>query len=257
MKNAFGSALLKNYSLPLLSFIVVIGLIPLVIIPQLNQIAADSKVVNKNAAKLSQVKAKADELEKLANNQDELNSKLKNAEKILPVSKAIAPLMLGIQQIAINNNLQVSTIKLQPGKVATTSAGVGLKTQITSTNNSANQQLQNFNTSSTDVVFQMQMTGTTTSLQNFLSVLEKGRRLLILKQFEVQQTKDGAYTVEVFFSAPFSPLPKISDDQIVNALPSISDSDNQLLEKLSSLLSNEVTTTDISPGEVGTQNPFR
>ncbi len=257
MKFNFASDLIKIYLIPISSFLFVVLLVPLVIVPQLNQIAADSKVINNNQNRLTVVETKAKSLENLSANSDELNKKLAAAEKILPVNKAIAPLVLGVQQIAINNGLQVNTIKLQPGKVATSSAAAN--GSVTTPNSSISTPVTSVALTSTDteVVFKMEVAGTSDSVQSFLKVLEKGQRLLLLKSFTLQADKGNAYNISIIFSAPYSPLPKITADQLAKSLPVISESDNELLERLSSLLSNNVTSTVFESGPVGvTGDPF-
>jgi hypothetical protein len=247
---------LKTYTVPFASLIAVLALIPLVIIPQLNMIAQDSQVINKNRDRLNTIEKKAQVLEQQAQQREVLNSQLETAEKVLPLSQSIAPLVLGVQQIAINNNLTVSKIKLQPGKVATDSA----KTQTTPVDGTAVQtQTQNdisLQQTSTAIIFEMNVDGNLGSLQSFLQVLEKGRRLLIFKNFKAEVFGANNYHIQIFLAAPYSPLPKISQDQVASELPIISKADDELLEKIGSGLLRDITTSNIAPGPRGVSSPF-
>jgi hypothetical protein len=252
MKTSFNLEKFKTYLVPVVSLVAVVVLVPLVVMPQLDQIAADSKIINKNGERLKTLEKKAKDLEAQSQNQDELNSKLQIAEKALPVNKAIAPLILGVQQIAINNSLAVNKVKLQPGKVATGSAE-----KLTPAATTATSEDLNFKSTDSEIIFEMGLHGSFESLQGFLQVLEKGRRLLIFKSFQSQTVGDGNYNVQIFLVAPFSPLPQLTKDQIASELPQISDKDEELLEKLSSAGFGDVTTTTITPGPTGVANPFQ
>nr|QBM01826.1 hypothetical protein [uncultured archaeon] len=253
MSKGLNFGVVKTYTVPFLSLVSVLALVPLVIMPQLSQIAADSRVINQNRTRLDSLEKKATDLESQSRNQDDLNSKLATAEKILPISKAIAPLVLGVQQIAINNSLGVNKIKLQPGKVATNSALPKKEALPTESTNNDN---LDFKSSDSLVVFEMSLSGSFNSLQSFLKVLETGRRLLIFKNFQSQILAENTYNVQIFLAAPYSPLPLIAEDQIATPLPEISEKDEELLTRLGSDFFKDVTTTNINPGPTGTANPF-
>ena len=244
---------LKSYLIPMLSFVAVVVMVPVFIMPQLNQIAADSKVINDDKSKLDAINSKVGELQSLKNNETSLQTDLATTEKVLPISKALAPMVLGIQQIAINNRLAINKIHLQPGEVATTSAQPS-SSQTNSTNSPATE--PDLQTSPDTIIMNLEMSGSLDSLGNFLKVLEVGRRLLLLKTFKADENAENSYLVRISFTVPYSPLPTLSPDQLTSPLPAISQQDRQLLTKLANQL-KDVTAAQIIPGPVGEVNPFK
>src|SRR3989344_2813649 len=96
---------IKKYFVPVVSIIAVFVMIPVFIMPQLNRIAEASKIINKNQARLDTIEKKAGDLEKLSKQRDSLDKNIKIIEQALPVDKSVAPLVSGIQQLAITSGL--------------------------------------------------------------------------------------------------------------------------------------------------------
>lgn len=248
----------KDYLIPLLCIGVVIILIPLVIMPQLQQIAASSKVISSNKNRLSAIEQKAGDLEELNKSKAEIQSKLNIAESALPINKNIAQLVLGVQQIAINSGLKVTTLKIQPGKTATASASPksnSVPAPATPVNNTAPNQII---AAKENMLFEINLTGSLVSFEGFLKSLETAKRVLTLSEFKTVSATSGAdFNFDVFISAPFGQLPKLSSDQIAEALPKLSESNTKLLNSLQSESFKDVTSSPITPGPTGVPNPFQ
>ncbi len=241
---------LQGYIIPVGSIAVVIAMVPLFLMPQLNRIADASKVINKNQNRLDTIEKKASDLDKLAQNRDSLNKKLKIVEQALPVDKAVAPLVSGIQQLAISSGLTVKSLKIQPGKVATGSAKP-VAAQAAAASPIA------LVPSGSSVVFQINLGGDTAGFRRFLTTLESAKRILVLQSFKSSSTDGVGYSFEVFLQAPYSTLPKISSDQVGEALPTLTVANENLISDLDSSQFHDVTQTQFPTGPTGVKDPFQ
>ncbi len=250
---------LKSYIVPVFSIIAVLVMIPVFIMPQLNQIADASKVINKNQARLDTIEKKAKDLEKLSQKKDTLDQKINIIEQALPVDKSIAPLVSGIQQLAINSGLSVKSFKIQPGKTATESAKAASPTQSTPKTTSAKQKTETAVTTaaSKNLIFQMSLQGGTKAFGSFLTALEKAKRILVLEEFKSQSTDGVSFTFDIFLQAPYAPLPKLSEDQVGESLPTLTVQNENLIEDLNSSEFQDVTESQINPGPTGVVDPFQ
>lgn len=249
---------LKSYFIPVLSIVAVLVMIPVFIMPQLNQIADASKVINKNQARLDTIEKKAKDLEKLSREKDTLDQKINIIEQALPVDKSIAPLVSGIQQLAINSGLSVKSFKIQPGKTATESAKAATPTQTTPKTTSAKQKTEPAVTpASKNLIFQMSLQGGTKAFGSFLTALEKAKRILVLEEFKSQSTDGVSFTFDIFLQAPYAPLPKLSEDQVGEPLPTLTVQNENLIEDLNSSEFQDVTESQINPGPTGVVDPFQ
>jgi len=248
---------LKNYLIPVLSIVVVVIMIPLFILPQLSKIAEASKIINKNKNRLSSIEKKATELAELSKNKNDLEEKIKIIEQALPVDKSVAKLVSGIQQLAISSGLRVSTFKIVPGKIATESAKpVSNNSKKTQTNTKKNTGSSEATSAEKNLLFQITLDGGIAQFQTFLTTLEKAKRILVLNEFKSSSQDGKIFKFEVYLRAPYSPLPKLSEDQIGEPIKTLSKQDEVLLNALKSEEFRDVTEFEISPSQTGIVNPF-
>lgn len=240
------------YLIPVASLLVVVALIPWVIMPQLNRITSANKSIQKDQSRLSVVKTKADKLDKLAENETDLNNNLQFVESVLPIEKAIASLVVGVQQIAKDNGLQVIRLRLAPGKTATSSAKTAASKLDTTNNQAANSGIFS---SKDSLVFELKLSGKINDFKNYLATLERAKRILFLNRFDAQQSPNG-FDVTFFINAPYGQLPLISPDQIAQQLKELSSSNQKLLDDLKSGQFQDVTNVQIEEVPTGVENPF-
>lgn len=245
----------KSYLVPVGSILAVLVMVPVFIMPQLTKIADASKVINKNQTRLDSIEKKATALEKLSKNQDSLEEKIAVIEKALPIDKSVAPLVSGIQQLAIESGLSVKSFKIQPGRTATESA----KPAATSGQSGSLESQTSGQTSivsGTNLVFQISLEGGTDAFKAFLATIEKAKRILVLEEFKSQSNDGKKFTFDIYLQAPYAPLPKLSDDQVGEPLPSLTVQNENLIEDLNSSVFQDVTQSQINPGPTGVVNPF-
>ncbi len=239
------------YIVPVVSILVVLILIPVVIMPQLDSIVASSKILNKNKGRLDKIESKANKLEELATQKEELENNLKFVETVLPINKEVAALVLGIQGLARNSGLAVSSFKIQPGKTATQSASPADKTAGSVPNTPATP-----TSSKENLVFNIGLQGDLKSLRTFLAALESGKRILTLSQMKSSNTLGANYTFDLFLNSPFGSLPTLSKDQIGSPLAELTSKNLKLLEDLRTPIFSDITGVQVAPGPTGPTNPF-
>lgn len=245
----------KKYLVPVFSIIAVFVMIPVFIMPQLTRISDASKIINKNQKRLDAIEKKALDLEKLSKQKDSLDKKIEIIEQALPVDKSVAPLVSGIQQLAITSGLVVGSFKIVPGKTATEAAKPVSNTQA-SVKNAATDQTQQKTSSSKNLIFQITLLGGTKQFKTFLTTLEKAKRILVLDEFKSQSSDGTLFKFDIFLSAPYAPLPKISKDQVSEPLPLLTTQNEKLLDALNSSEFQDVTQSQITPGPTGVVDPF-
>lgn len=243
---------LSSYVVPVISLLVVVILVPVVIMPQLKNIAASSKVLNENEGRLDKIESKANKLEELAKNKAQIEENLKFVETVLPINKEVAALVLGIQALAHNSGLAVSSFKIQPGKVATESAK---KTTEGETKIAANTPASPTSTKD-NLVFNMGLAGELKSLRAFLAALESGKRVITLSQVKSTGGSGANFNFDLFLNAPFSALPTLSADQIGSPLAELTAQNLKLLEDLQTPIFSDITKGTIVPVPTGLTNPF-
>ena len=247
---------IKKYFVPVVSIIAVFVMIPVFIMPQLNRIAEASKIINKNQARLDPIEKKAGDLEKLSKQRDSLDKNVKIIEQALPVDKSVAPLVSGIQQLAITSGLVVESFKIVPGKTATESAKKTVSNTQSSAQNTATEVAPQPTSSERNLIFQITLTGGTKQFKTFLTTLEKAKRTLVLDSFKSQSSVGILFKFDIFLAAPYAPLPKISQDQVGEPLPVLTAQNKKLIQDLDSSEFQDVTQSNISPGPTGVVDPF-
>ncbi len=233
---------IKTYLIPIGAILIVILLVPTIIIPQTKSMLADYKVVSQDQKVLDRLQSKADKLVELAKNPSELETNLTVAESALPIEKDVARLVRGIQALAQSGGLVVTSVKIVPGKTATSSASTKDKT-TTATNKS-------------ELLVELGLTGNSQNLQTFLKSIESSKRLLVMSTTKGTGT-NGNFNYTVIIAAPFGPLPTIGDDQLTKDLPELSAADKKLLEDLKGSMFNTETNQTVPTGPTGVTDPFK
>lgn len=251
MKTKFKLHNLTTYAVPVISLIVVIILIPVVIMPQLNSIAASSKILNQNKGRLDQLESKASKLADLSTQKNDIQNNLKFVETVLPINKEVASLVLGIQELARNSGLAVSTFKIQPGKTATASATTANSTSPQTQTTAATPKSTKDN-----LVFNLGLAGDMKSLRTFLAALETGKRILTLSQVKSTNTVGSTYNFDLFLNAPFGSLPQLTSDQVSSPLAELTTENKKLLDDLKTPIFSDITGVQVAPGPTGPTNPF-
>lgn len=250
---------IKEYFIPVLSIAVVVILFPLLIMPQLNKIAQASKVINANKNRLTAIENKAKALEKQSEDKANINQKLGVAESVLPITKDVARLVLGVQQLAISSGLKVTALKIQPGKTATSSATPATigNTKTTPSETAAQPTTVQPKTAQTSLDFEIGLSGSFPVFEGFLKSLESAKRILTLSSFKsVPSTTGSGFNFDVFITAPYGQLPELSSDQIAQELPVLTAQNQKLLDALQSESFKDINSTQLQPGPTGVPNPF-
>lgn len=244
---------LTNYLIPAICFIAVIVMIPLVIIPQLTKITESSAIIKKNTTRLKQIQTKASALVALESKKSEIEANLNLVETVLPITKDVAALVSGIQELARSSGLLVNSFKIQPGKTATESASP--KSVIGASQTTPNSVAPQISTSE-NLVFNMSLSGDVTALKSFLHSIETGKRLLTLSTLKSSTSDNSKFSIELFLNAPFSNLPKLSSDQIGAPLASLTAANLKLIEDLKSPAFVGITDRPVQVGPTCLVDPF-
>ncbi len=243
----------NNVLIPVGSVLVVVLLVPLVVLPQIQKIRDNLAVINQNSERLEKLKVKAIALEKLTEAQDELDKNLAIAEAALPIQKDVARLVRGVQNLASASGLETTKVEVKPGRTATSSAEQSRSNSETSANPASNSNPITIN----ELLFELNLKGNLASYQGFLKSIESSRRLLIMSSFKGSSDSGSDYTYTVLISAPFGPLPQISQDQLAEAIADLSANNKKLLEDLESAAFKNVTNQPVPTGPTGVADPFR
>ncbi len=245
----------QTYLIPLVSIILVIFLVPAVILPQFKKIKENYLVVSQNKDRLATLEIKAEALKKLASAQESLDKNLAIAESALPIEKDVARLVRGVQNLATTNGLEVSKVEIKPGKTATVAANPTGGTTANSTNQTSAPVTAAV--SKSELLFELNMKGNIGSFQSFLKSIEGTKRLLLLSSFKSTSETGDSYNFTVVISAPFGPLPQLSQDQLASAISELSANNQKLLQDLESTVFKDVTNEPLPSGPTGTADPFR
>ncbi|OGY29581.1 MAG: hypothetical protein A3F35_02790 [Candidatus Woykebacteria bacterium RIFCSPHIGHO2_12_FULL_45_10] len=249
---------LLGFVVPVLCFVVIVGLVPLIIMPQLDRIAAASKVVREKETRLNRLKTKLDLLNKI--DEEALNEKVANAEITLPSGKSLAPLVEGIKKLSSDSNLILNSMKLKPGKIATDSAkkatGQAAEKANPPGSEAANSDA-NLPNSRFDLLFAVELKGNFESFQKFLSLVEKTKRLLIVVSFTATSTNNDS-SFSLIMNAPYRNVHKDSSDTVAEDLAPETDETKEIYNRLNE---DFIEYTKPVPGEscqscTGTTNPF-
>ena len=242
---------LKSFVIPVLILVTISLLVPFAFIPFLNNVKGTNESLKKQKERLGRLSEKLEILNSL--DEREINENLTLAEQTLPVGKSLAPLIVGIQNLALGSNLLVDGISLSPGKVSTVSA----QTQISPKSSEPN---KNINPSETrrikdSLVLNISLVGNIDGLREFLAKLEHARRISFPDDVSLTSSDERGFQIKVVLLMPFRPVPKSAGDALAEPLAVLSEKDKQTLEQISKL----VDFTNIQIKEVKTnvvKDPF-
>lgn len=248
---------LIGFIVPLLTVIVVVGSIPVVILPQLDRIRLKSADLSKKEEKFKKLEAKAKTLEQI--NVENLDDRVENAEIALPSGKNLAPLIDAIKKLSGDSKLIVNSIRLKPGKVATTSATT-TEDKTSSQPRTAAQGTTKvvLPTGRTDLLLNLELKGAMKDFQSFLKFLERAKRILIVVSSSSSVESDGSIIHTLVLNAPFKPLKSNFNDVETEPIPV----ENENLARIYDILNDDfieyskpIVGADC-PTCTGVTNPF-
>lgn len=252
MQSSFGGKY-SNYLISIGAILVVFLLVPFVVLPQIGKIRDNLEVIKQNKERLAKLEVKAAALEELAQAKDELDRNLAIAEAALPIEKDVAKLVRGVQNLASASGLESTKVEVKPGRTATASASPATPANGETAKTTATSQV----TSQNELLFELSLKGNLESYKSFIKSVESSKRLLILSSFKGSSESGSDYTFVVLVSAPFGPLPQISQDQLAEVIADLSANNKKLLEDLESATFNNVTNEPIPTGPTGVNDPFK
>src|SRR3989344_2207827 len=130
---------LKSFVIPFLILVTVSLLVPFAFLPFLGNVRGTNESLKKQKERLGELSEKLEILNSL--DEGKINENLTLAEQTLPVGKSLAPLVIGIQNLALGSNLLVDGISLSPGKVSTVSAQIQISPKSSEPNKNVSTQV--------------------------------------------------------------------------------------------------------------------
>jgi len=244
MKN-IGGPFLKSYFVPILVLITIIALIPLALGPIVVNLKIKNEQYQEKRGQLSQLNKKIEDLEEI--DADKENFELQEAEKAVPSRKELAPLVIGVGNLAGKNNLLVSEMKLTPGKVATDSAAAAEKSTKPT-------EVATDKEKKDELSFKVALVGSLENLKKFLADLEEAKQLLGISSIQGKLQTDGSFRFELGVSAPFKGIVS-GGDAIAKPVPKLSDSLENTLKQI--LKFTSYTNVSVPSVPTGVDNPFQ
>lgn len=236
-----------EYVVPALTFVVLIALIPLVIMPQLGRIAQANSTLKSKTARLDTLNKKFQVLQSL--DSADIEGKLQNVEIALPSGKGLAPMIEAIKKLSANANLVVNAIKLNPGKIASNSA---TPAALHPNQPAPTTKLK----SSLEVA--VELSGKTVDFEKFLSLVEKAKRIVIVESLIITKNPGKPDNFSLTLGVPFQPISTDSSDILAQPVPELSGADQQLYDTLMTQFSeySSAITAGSCQNGCGVKNPF-
>ena len=248
MKNANLSAF-KVYVVPVLVLLTIILLVPLVLMPQLNRIKEKSLEVKEGNERLEALNNKIEALDSINENDESL--KLIEMNKVVPGSKELAQLVVGMRNLAVQSDLKVAEMKFEPGKVVTSSATASATKREKA--QAARDKKINKEEQKDKVIFTLSVKGKLSKVKEFLTKIEKARRLLGVRRNETfKDIKVHKISFEIF--APFTEREK-KGDVVASPLPTLTSIHLKAYEFVSKF--KNLTNISIPLVPKGVTNPFK
>ena len=205
-------SIFKSFVVPALIIITIILIIPFAFIPLLNNVRETNDSLKSDSERFKKLSDKLDTLNTL--DEAEISEKLTIVEQGLPVGKDLAPLIVGVQNLAAGSNLLVEGISLSPGNVATESAGTKENTANQSSSQATPNSQGDINPDALSL--QLKLRGNLKDLILFLSKLQQSKRLSFADVVNFERG-DEESTITVELSTPFRPVHQADGD--IAALP--------------------------------------
>ncbi|MEX0616781.1 MAG: hypothetical protein WD231_03170 [Candidatus Woykebacteria bacterium] len=240
---------LKALAVPALIAVTILVIIPFVILPLLRNVRETNNSLNNDRERLRNLSNKLGTLNSL--DEAEINQKLSEANIALPAGKQVAPLVVGLQNLALGSNLAVDEISLTPGKVSTESAKAATASATAAQTQPAAPSGQ---LSKDSLILKLSLSGSVSSLEAFLEKLEMAKRISSIDSLAATDSEGSKFQILFQLSIPFRPVEFSSDDLAAEQIPALSaDNERTLL-----LIDKFINFTDIQiqEGRTGVANPF-
>lgn len=244
-------SIIKAYLIPILVLIIVVLIIPLVLVPQLDRIRDKNIEVKQGRERLENLNRKIADLTLVDENEESL--KLIEVEKALPASKKLAPLIVGINNLAVESSLSVEEMEFKPGKVATSSATPSAISKSAKAKLNADGSTKDDEGSLTFIV---KLNGKFADIKKFFSKLEVAKRLLGINTVNSsfnEELKEHKFELEI--AAPFEPISS-EGDVLGQPLPAYTSAYESTFNFIISKL-KDYTTKKLKNVPTGVKNPFK
>lgn len=261
--NTLKAPTLKTYLVPILALVVIILIVPLVILPQLSRIRDKNIEVKKSRERLEKLIQKRDALAEI--DEEDESQKRFEVEKSVPGDKKLAPLIIGIRNLAGTAGLRILEMNFKPGKVATESAAVAeTKTKDKTKASVATGEEKDRLTFT--VKLEDSLDTALDKIKILLTSLEKTKRLLGVSSISTARKLEGkTYTFDLEISTPVKQVKSCTDtagsgkasscpDIVAEPLPSLSEDNKKMLDFLAKLEDN--TNIIVLPGPTCLADPF-
>ncbi len=241
------TSIMKLYMVPLLVVLVILLLVPFVLLPQLQTIRDKNLEVRIGQERLDSINSKLKILGSIDEEEERL--KLLEMEKLIPSSKELASLVVGVRSLASKSDLSVVAMELSPGRVATSSA------TTSSSKKSKAFAAREKKEDSEKITFELTLKSKKVSnLQKFLTAIQKAKRLLGVETIDIRRDEKGVYTFVLEIIAPVREL-RSSGDVVASPLPVLTDSHKRVFDFVADFIN--FTNVTIQKVKTGVKDPFK
>jgi hypothetical protein len=216
--------------------------------PQLDRIRDKNVEVTQRQERLSALNEKIDALALIDENEESV--KLLEMEEVVPSSKELARLVIGVRSLAGQSGLAVVEMELSPGRVATQSATVSAskKAKIAQAEKAKE---EDKNKTSFELSLRAKKIN---QIQKFLKKIEKAKRLLGIETIGIKLEEKGVYVFNMELVAPFREV-KSSGDVVAEPLPTLTSAHETVFDYVTKFVN--YTNVAIKKVRTGVSNPFR
>ena len=245
------AAVFRIYILPILATVVVILIVPFVLLPQLDRIKIKNQEVKEGQERLDRLNKKISDLSLVDETSESVM--LLELEKVIPGSKKLAPLIVGLRNMALESNLVITDMNFKPGRVGTEATN---SATISSLSKKTKSQINEKGTSSQgELIFIVKVSGSLENVKKFFAKLEIAKRLMGVEVVKGEQDEEDSskYRFELSVNAPFEPA-KSEGDVVGEHLPELTSAHKSLFDQLIGL--KDYTNKDVPTVKTGVDNPF-
>jgi Tfp pilus assembly protein PilO len=205
----------------------------LLVKPRIDKIFLLQRELSQKEEKLAQLTAKTAAIEGL--DETELSSRVDLVAKAFPNEKDF-PLFLSLLRKLVNkNNLELTTLQVNPGEIATASA-------------------QTKKGKLPLLAFMIGVKGQMNGFREFVYRVSQTAPLMVIRDFQVKTQEGGSLEVTLLIEAPFLPLPATLG-RIEKALAQINSQEEEAYQELTRLDFSLIEETPLS-FPTGKDNPF-
>lgn len=207
----------------------------LLIRPRLSEIFLIQRNLKKEEKRLAQLTAKTAALEGL--DQVELSEKAEITAKALPSEKDIPLLFSALKSVAAENNIELRSLQVDPGELATASAAKGTKEKLPS------------------LSFKISASGQMSDFKEFLAKLTKVAPLMRIESVTVDgEGMVGSFQAKLSLDSPVLP-PPVSLGLPEKPLAQITREEETVYQKLAQL-DFSLVKEELPSVPSGKENPF-